>query len=160
MSRAIAESYLYLMQLLEIHMPSIHISDFLYTEASAVAQRRGVDPDQVIEQWAMAGMVAPIAADDAEYARVKARLVSECRMTPPAPGDEHNWQHCIDELTGEFWVSKAAYEVECARQMRARGLISAVDKSSAVQSMHQLMDEAPAAGAGVDIKKLIEDGRS
>lgn len=41
-------------------MPSIQISDFLYTEASAVAQRHGVDPDQVIEQWARAGMQTPI----------------------------------------------------------------------------------------------------
>lgn len=69
-------------------MPSIQISDFLYAEASAVAQRHGVDPDQVIEQWARGGMKSPI------------------------------------------------------------------------EEMKRFMDEAPATGAGVDIKKLIEDGRA
>ncbi len=59
---------------LEIHMPSIQISDFLYAEASAVAQRHGVDPDQVIEQWARAGMVAQIADDDAFREAVQASL--------------------------------------------------------------------------------------
>lgn len=69
-------------------MPSIQISDFLYTEASAVAQRHGIDPDQVIEQWARAGMKSP------------------------------------------------------------------------TEGMKRFLAEAPAAGADVDIKKLIEDGRS
>lgn len=69
-------------------MPSIQISDFLYAEASAIAQRHGVDPDQVIEQWARVGMKSPI------------------------------------------------------------------------EEMKRFMDEAPAADTGVDIKKLLDDGRS
>lgn len=109
-------------------MPSIQISDFLYTEASAVAQRHGVDPDQVIEQWALAGMVAPIANDQQFREAVQASL------DDPRPSIPHA-------------------QVMAEVQQLLDG------KAGAVQSMQHFMDEAPATGAGVDIKKLIEDGR-
>lgn len=115
--------------LLEIHMPSIQISDFLYAEASAVAQRHGVDPDQVIEQWAMAGMVAPIVNDQQFREAVQASL-DDPRPSIPHVQVMAEVQQILDSKVG------------------------------AVQSMHQFMDEAPATGAAVDIKKLIEDGRS
>lgn len=111
-------------------MPSINISDFLYTEASAVAQRHGVDPDQVIEQWARAGMVAPLAAGDQQF-----REAVQASLDDPRPSIPHA-------------------QVMAEVQQILDG------KVGAVQSMHQFMDEAPPAGAGVDIKKLIEDGRS
>ena len=110
-------------------MPTITISDFLYAEASAVAQRHGVDPDQVIEQWAMAGMVASIADDDAFREAVQASL------DDPRPSIPHA-------------------QVMAEVQQLLDG------KVGAVQSMQRFMDEAPATGAGVDIRKLIEDGRS
>ncbi len=134
-------------------MPSIQISDFLYTEASAVAQRHGVDPDLVIEQWAMAGMIAPVG-------QLRQLLELKQRTTPPELGDEHNWQHCIDELSGSCWYPKAVSDAFHAQQMMVRNLTPASGNTDAVEAMRHFMDEAPTAGAGVDIKKLIEDGRS
>lgn len=47
----------------------------------------------------------------------------EERLTPPEPGDEHNWQAFIDELDNRrFWVPKAAYKAFQKEQMRARHL--------------------------------------
>lgn len=134
-------------------MPSIQISDFLYAESLAVAQRHGVDPCQVIDQWAMAGMIATVR-------QLRQLLDLKRRTTPPDPGDEHNWQYCIDELTGPCWFPKAISDAFQAQQMMARKLTPANGSTSAVEAMRRFMDEAPAAGGDVDIKRLIEDGRS
>ena len=122
-------------------MPSIQISDFLYTEACAVAQRHGVAPGLVIEQWAMAGMIAPVG-------QLGQLLDLKRRMIPPDPDDEHNWQSWIDELTGESWVPKAISHAFHAQQMMARNLTPTDYNTWAVEAIPRFMDEAPAAGSG------------